>query len=424
VDGAGRRDSGGGRVARARPLSGPTAARWQLALLALTQVLVLALWFSASAVVPTLLLEWGLSRQSGIWLTAAVQVGFAAGAIVSAALNLADRIRPQVLIGAAALLGALATVALVLWARSAAVAIPLRFLTGFALAGVYPTGMKIVVSWFPGSRGTALGVMLGALTLGSSLPQLLSAIGPPAWTGVLAVAALLATLGAAISVLFVRTGPNMRPSPPLHPRYIVAMFADRRQRLVSLGYFGHMWELYALWAWLPSYIAAAYAAWSPGADTRWAVGATAFAVIGPAGAIGCVIGGHLADRHGRALVAMLAMLLSAGCGLVSVIVFDAYPAVLVGQLLVWGAAVIADSAQFSAALSEVADQRYVGTALTAQTAIGFLLTVLTIQALPLLADAVGWRTAMPLLAAGPLLGAIAMARLRPLLASHRTVAPS
>jgi hypothetical protein len=213
--------------------------------------------------------------------------------------------------------------------------------------------------------------MLGALTLGSSLPQLLTAVGPPAWNSVLAVAALLATLGAAISVLWVRTGPHMRPSPPLHPRYVVAMFTDRRQRLVNLGYLGHMWELYALWAWLPSYIAAAHAAWSPGTDTRWAVGGTAFAVIGPAGAAGCVIGGLLADRHGRALVAMLAMLLSAGCGLVSVIVFGAYPAVLVALLLVWGAAVIADSAQFSAALSEVADQRYVGTALTAQTATGF-----------------------------------------------------
>jgi MFS family permease len=393
-------------------------ARRQLALVALVQVLVLALWFSASAVVPALQVEWELSRQGGIWLTAAVQVGFAVGAVVSAALNLADRGRPQVLIAAAALLGALATVAVVLWASSAAAAIPLRFLTGFALAGVYPTGMKIVVSWYRTARGTALGVMIGALTLGSALPQLLTTVGPPVWTRVLGAASLLAVLGAALSWLFVRMGPNATPSPPLEPRYVLRMFAERRQRLINLGYFGHMWELYALWAWLPSYLAVSYAAWSPGADTRWAVGATAFAVIGPAGAVGCVLGGRLADRHGRALVAGLAMLLSAGCAVASVLVFGAHPAVLGVVLLVWGAAVIADSAQFSAALSEVADPRYVGTALTAQTAIGFLLTVVTIQALPLLADAVGWRTAMPLLAIGPLLGVVAMARLRPLMAAR------
>ena len=386
--------------------------RGQLAVVVLVQVLALGLWFSASAVVPALRVEWGLSREGGIWLTAAVQVGFAVGAVTSAVLNLADRMRPQLLMAAAALLGAAATLAVVLWARSATAAVPLRFLTGFALAGVYPTGMKIVVSWFPATRGTALGVLLGALTLGSATPQLLTAVGPPAWTGVLGAGAGLAALGAAVSVVFVRNGPHAAPSPPLQPGYVLRMAADRRQRLVSLGYFGHMWELYALWAWLPAYVAAGYAAWSPGTDTRWTVGGTAFVTIGVAGTAGCVLGGRLAVRFGRALVAMLAMVLSAGCALVSVVVFGAPPVVFGALLLVWGAAVIADSAQFSAALSEVADPRYLGTALTAQTAIGFLLTVPTIWALPLLADAVGWRAAMPLLAVGPLLGAVAMGRLR------------
>jgi MFS family permease len=222
-------------------------------------------------------------------------------------------------------------------------------------------------------------------------------VNPLAWPGVLLGAAVLALLGAGISALFVRLGPDARPSPPLETRYVLRMFADRPQRLVNLGYFGHMWELYALWAWLPAYVAASLAAWSPGADGRTAVGLTAFTAIGVAGAVGCVIAGRVADRVGRARVAMIAMLVSGGCGLVSVFVFGAHPALLGVLLLVWGASVIADSAQFSAALSEVADPRYVGTALTAQTAIGFLLTVATIQLLPLLADAVGWRVAMPLL---------------------------
>jgi MFS family permease len=392
-----------------------STARAQLALVALVEVLVLALWFSASAVVPALRVEWGLGVQGGIWLTAVVQVGFAVGAVVSAVLNLADRVPVQALVAASAVLGAAATTALALWARDAAAAVPLRFVTGFALAGVYPPGMKIVVSWFPRARGTALGVLIGALTVGSALPQLLNAVNPLAWPGVLLGAAALALLGAVICVLFVRLGPDARPSPPLQPGYVLRMFADRPQRLVNLGYFGHMWELYALWAWLPAYIAASLAAWSPGAAGRTAVGLTAFVAIGVAGAVGCVLAGRLADRVGRARVAMVAMLVSGGCGLISVVVFGAHPALLGVVLLVWGASVIADSAQFSAALSEVADPRYVGTALTAQTAIGFLLTVVTIQLLPLLADAVGWRAAVPLLAVGPLLGAVAMARLQPLL---------
>jgi len=393
-----------------------TTARRQLALVALVQVLVLSLWFSASAVVPALRAEWALGTYGGIWLTAIVQIGFATGAVVSAVLNLADRIPPPLLVGASALFGALATVALVAWARSAVTAVPLRFLVGFALAGVYPVGMKIVVSWYPKARGMALGVVIGALTLGSALPQLLTVVNPLAWPGVLLGAAGFAVLGAVVCVLFVRMGPDTRPSPPLEPRYVLRMFADRRQRLVNLGYFGHMWELYALWAWLPAYVAASYAAWSVGADSRAAVGLTSFVVIGVAGAIGCVLAGRLADRYGRAPVAGTAMLVSGGCAVASVAVFGAHPAVFGIVLLVWGATVVADSAQFSAALSEVADPRYVGTALTAQTAIGFLLSVVTIQALPLLADAVGWRAAVPLLAIGPLLGVVAMVRLRPLLA--------
>jgi MFS family permease len=386
-------------------------ARRQLALVALVQVLVLSLWFSASAVLPALRVEWSLDRTGGIWLTATVQVGFAVGAVASAALNLADRVPPQVSLAASAGLGAIATASITVGAHSAWGAVPFRLLTGVAMAGVYPVGLKIVVSWYPRARGRALGVLVGALSLGSALPQLLTTVPVLQWRHVLLGASALAVLGAVVALAFVRVGPDTRPAPPLNARYVMTMFADRPQRLINIGYFGHMWELYALWAWLPAYVAAADAMRTGGTDSQIGVGATAFAVIGLSGAAGCVLGGRLAERHGSVRVARAAMLLSATCAIGSVAVFSAPPPVLIGALLVWGAAVVADSAQFSAALTEVADPRYLGTALTAQTAIGFLLTVVTIAALPPLADVVGWRWAIPILSIGPLLGAVALSRL-------------
>jgi len=380
--------------------------RWQLGLVALVQILVLALWFSASAVAPALRVEFALSGAQAGWLTATVQVGFAVGAVGSALVNLADRIRPNVLITLSALVGVAATAALALIAHDAWTVLALRLLTGVSMAGVYPPGMKIVVSWFPNGRGAALGLLVGALAVGSAAPQLINGLSTLPWRGVLLTASVLALVGAAVSLLLVRSGPAMRPARVPDPRYALRMFRDPRQRLVNLGYFGHMWELYALWSWLPAYLAASNAV-----HGRLGIGVAAFVVAGLYGLVGCLVAGLWADRRGRAHVAMVAMLLSAGCGLASVLVFD-NPVLFLVVLAAWGATAVADSAQFSAALTEVADQEYVGTALTAQTAIGFLVSVLTIQALPALADLVGWRLAVPLLAIGPLLGAAAMARLR------------
>jgi len=387
-------------------------ARRQVALIALVQVLAMALWFSMSAVVPALRDDWGITAGEAAWLTIAVQLGFVTGALASATLNLADVIRPPLLIGICAGAGAAATLALALLADGMAVAIPLRFATGVALAGVYPVGMRLMASWVQRGRGLALGILVGALTLGSALPQLLNGATTLPWRGVLATAAALAVAAAAAALVLLRTGPHMTLSPPFEPGYVMRMLRDRPQRLVTLGYLGHMWELYAMWTWLPAYIAASYAAWREDADTRLAVGATAFAAIGLAGALGCVLAGRLADRYGRPAVTIAAMLASGVCCLLAALAFGAHPAILVPLLLVWGFAVIADSAQFSAALTEVADQRYVGTALTAQTAMGFLLTVATIQALPLAVDALDWRGALPLLALGPFAGSAAMALLR------------
>jgi MFS family permease len=374
----------------------------QLSLIAAMQVLAMAMWFSASAVLPTLRAVWHVGNLEAIWLTASVQVGFVAGAITSAAGNLPDRFPPHRLAACAALGAAAATAAFPLFADAFGAAVLLRLVTGFFLAGVYPVGMKLMASWFGASgRGLALGVLIGALTLGSALPHLINGLGTLPWQGVLGTAAALGVVAAVLSWMVVRPGPHLGGGVARHrPRYALEMFRERGPRLVNLGYFGHMWELYALWTWLPSFVAASTA------DTG--VGVTSFVAIGVAGVGGCLLGGWASDRYGRPRAAGVALVVSGCCCVLSPLIHGAPLPLLLVLLLVWGAAVIADSGVFSTALSEVADFRYVGTALTAQTAIGFLLTVVTINLVPLVADLVGWRYALLVLAPGPALGALAM----------------
>ncbi len=389
----------------------------QLALIAAVQVLAMSCWFSASAVVPSLRSEWGISTAQGTWLTVAVQVGFVVGAVLSAALNLADRVPAPYLVAGSALLASAATATIALAVGGLAAAVPLRFVTGVALAGVYPTGMKLMASWFERGRGLAIGVLVGALTLGSALPQLVNGLGGLPWRGVLLVSALLCLAATGLAARFVVLGPLASPAPPLNPRYVVQLFREPGPRLANLGYFGHMWELYAMWTWLPAYLAASFALHGTWSGSRTAVGVVAFAVIGLAGLVGCLGGGWLGDRAGRARVAAGAMAVSATCCLLAAAVFGLHPVVLLPVLVLWGVSVIADSGLFSTCMTQVADSRYVGTALTVQTAIGFLLTVVTINAVPYVVDGVGWRGAVALLALGPAAGAVAMMRL------HRRLAP-
>ncbi len=387
--------------------------RQALLLLAAGELLAMALWFSASAVAPELSVAWGLSRSQAAWLTNSVQLGFVAGALLSAVLTLSDVVSPRRLVAGSAFLGAVLTASIAAFADSAPVAIALRFLTGMTLAGVYPPGMKIMAGWFRERRGLAIGVLVGALTVGSAAPHLFRVLGGIGdWRLVLYVASVSAALGAAL-VLGVRDGPYQAPAARFDPRAIGRILRDRGVFLANAGYFGHMWELYAVWTWIAAFLVASFAADTAAWSTPEAAGLLAFGTIA-IGGLGAWLAGSAADRWGRTLVTSASMIVSGACCLTAGLLFGGSAAWLVPFCLVWGFAIVADSAQFSACVTELAEESYVGTALTMQTAIGFLLTTATIQLVPVWESAVGWRWAMAPLALGPALGTLAMLRLRAL----------
>jgi MFS family permease len=388
----------------------PAGQRVALATLAGALLLAMTTWFSAAAVLPQLRAAWGLSDLAGSLLTIAVQLGFVVGALLAAALNLPDLVPPRRLMLCGAV-GAAAANALLLIADGPALAILLRFATGVALAGVYPPALKAMATWFRTGRGAALGAMVGALTVGSAVPHLINGVGGVDWRPVVAVTSALTLAGGVLACAVAKDGPYPFPRGVFAPHQVRAALGNRGVRLASLGYFGHMWELYAMWAWFAAFCRDVLAARGHSDPGREAALIT-FAVIA-VGALGCVIGGLLGDRWGRPRIITLSLAVSGACAVVMGFLERAPLPLVLGVGLVWGFAVIADSAQFSALVSERADQRYVGTALTLQLALGFVLTVATIWLIPVARDLVGWRWAFSLLALGPALGIAAMLRLEP-----------
>ncbi|MDA2979913.1 MAG: MFS transporter [Actinomycetota bacterium] len=379
-----------------------------LAVIAGSQLLVLTLWFSASAVAPSLEIEWGLTSGQATWLTLAVQIGFVIGALVSATLNLADIVNARTLFLTSALIAALANASLILLGDNPFIeAVALRLVVGVALAGVYPSGLKVMAGWFKVRRGMALGVLVGALTVGSATPHLVRGLGLE-WQAVIAVSSVLAALGGVLLWLTVKDGPYEAPAAVFSIRLVGQVLKNRGVRLSTYGYLGHMWELYAMWTWTAAFLVAS--AEYSGISTGWVPTAT-FAVIA-IGGVGSWAAGKAADAVGKERIAGLAMIISGSCAMLTPLVFGLSMWLVIPVFLVWGFTVIADSAQFSALVTDTADERYRGTALTLQTAVGFLLTLVTIRGVPWIADQVGWRWSFLWLAIGPALGVVAMIKLR------------
>ncbi|HKW46771.1 MAG TPA: MFS transporter [Gemmatimonadaceae bacterium] len=387
--------------------------RWRmLALLACAELLGMSLWFAASAVSAQLGVRWSLGPSEVGWLTAIVQLGFVIGTAVSAFLNLADILPSRLLFSVSALLGAAANAAVVVTPSYPGVLV-CRLLTGFALAGVYPPAMKMISTWFRARRGLAVGTIVGALTVGKAGPYLVHAMPGAGVRPVVLSASAGAVVAAILVALFYNDGPFPFPPRRFSWTLVATVLLERRFRLATGGYLGHMFELYSAWTWIPTFIAmsASSVGIAAGPSRDALVAFVAFCAIA-IGGLGCVWGGIVADRRGREWLVTVALAASGTCAILIGFTFGKTLWLLVPVSLIWGFFVIADSAQFSVLVTEAVPPHAVGTALTVQTSIGFLLTMLSIQLVPPVAAAIGWRWAFVMLAAGPIVGIAAIQQLR------------
>lgn len=383
-----------------------------ISLLLLAQTATMSLWFVSAAILPDMLRETAISPFRQAALTSAVQIGFVFGALTSAILGLADRFDPRRVFAISAIGAGLINLVLLGVVPGSASAILARGATGFLLAGVYPVGLKIAIGWGDKDRGFLVGALVGALTLGSAMPHLIAMGGGTNWRFTLTVSSISALL-AGLTILFIALGPHHAVAPKFDPKTITMAWTDKRIRLAYAGYLGHMWELYAMWAWIGVATTVSYSAHLPQGQAQYLAGLTAFIAIG-SGGIACVFAGKLADRIGKAEVTIIAMALSGTAALATAITFGGPVWLTFAIVVFWGITIIPDSAQFSAIIADIAPPDQAGSLMTFQTALGFSLTFITVQATPSLAANFGWPLVLSALALGPIFGIVAMLKLRAL----------
>jgi len=377
----------------------------------LSELCALSLWYSASVIAPELITIWNLSSNSEAWLSASVPIGFVIGALFSSYFGIADRFNPRKVFAISAFLGAILNALLIL-VNSSFFGILLRILTGITLAGVYPIAVKILSQWFPQKRGLAIGILIAALTLGSSLPHfVVMFFSSLSWKFVIVCSSVLALLSAIIITTILDDAPVISQKVPFSFQLIKKVVVNKPVMLANYGYFGHMWELYAMWTWLPAFLTASFLTYSS-ETPHWFIALSSFISIGIAGGVGCVVGGLISDKIGRANLTIISMIISASCSIVIGFTFGQSIWFTLIISMVWGMSVISDSAQFSAAVSEIAEVEYVGTALTFQMCIGFLITIFSINLIPIIQKMLGWEWGFSILAIGPILGIISMIKYR------------
>ena len=390
----------------------PQSKQMSLLLVTVATFLSLSVWFSTNAVSTALETDKAIGESSMTVLTIAVQIGFVFGTLFISFTNLSDRINARTLFTVSSILAAI-TNFLVVPLDSPDALIVTRFATGAFLGGVYPMGMKVLSGWYVSGRGFAIGTLVGAVTLGSGTPHILMSVFSENWQMVILVSSILAITGGVILKVFVGDGPHDVVGAKFNPRYLISALSQRGPRLALIGYLGHQWELYAMWAWIGSfmfYVLEERPLFGDGIQLASVITFLVFAV----GAVASSLAGAWSEKIGRTAVATIAMVISGCVALFVGFIPVEWSVLIVIFVLIWGASVIADSAQFSTAITELSDPVYRGTMLTFQTGVGFALTAVSIWLLPVVKDLSGWGWAFAILALGPVVGITAMLRLRSL----------
>lgn len=372
----------------------------------------LSVWFSTNAISGALEVEKSINESAIAILTIAVQLGFVFGTLLIAITNLSDLIRARTLFAVCAGLAAITNL-LVIPIDSTPALIAARFATGAFLGGVYPPAMKVISGWYTKGRGFALGTMVGALTIGSGSPHLLRSVFSENWQAVIVGSSILAITGGLILKFIVTDGPHDVNGAKFNPRYLLGALTERGPRLALTGYLGHQWELYAMWAWIGSFMLYVVGEKSLIGDSLDLASGLTFLVFA-IGAVACSYAGAWSEKIGRTAVTSIAMIISGSVAAFIGFIPTEFTVLIVILAMIWGASIIADSAQFSTAMTELSDPAYRGTMLTFQTGIGFALTAVSIWLLPIVKDSSGWGWAFAMLALGPVVGTAAMLRLRSL----------